>query len=129
MGKERLIPLVAILVLILSSISTVYVYAIQSNSEVIDIQGQDYTIDQLFYLGEEQVIEDYTGAGLATIMKKIGIRHPEEQDYTIIGADGYQKTVQWEHLENGLITKERQTIFSDLPKAFRVKDVVRIEVE
>jgi len=129
MGKERLIPLLALLVLVLSSISTVYVYAIQSNSEVIDIQGQEYTIDQLFYLGDEQEIEDYAGAGLATIMKKIGIRNPEEHDYTIIGADGYQKTVQWEHLENGLLTKERQTIFSDLPKAFRVKDVVRIEVE
>ena len=62
-------------------------------------------------------------------MKKVGIPEPENHEYTIIASDGYQKTVKWENMKNGLLTKEGQSIFSDLPKAFRVKDIVKIEVK
>jgi hypothetical protein len=61
-------------------------------------------------------------------MLKTGIGNPEQHTYTLKGADGYEKTVTWENLKNGLLTKDRESIFSDLPKAFRVKDIVIIEV-
>jgi hypothetical protein len=48
--------------------------------------------------------------------------------YRIIGEDGYSQTVTWENMQNGLLTHEKKVVFSDLPKAFNVKNVVEIEV-
>ena len=128
MGKEKLIPISALIVLLIACSSTVYVYATQVNSEFIKIDNQDYTIDQLFYIAEKRTIDDYSGIALDDLIKKVGVSDYENKEYTIIASDGYQKTVQWDNLKNGLITKEGQSIFSDLPKAFRVKDIVEIEV-
>jgi len=72
---------------------------------------------------------NFSGIALDDLMVKTGVVHPEQHTYTIVGADGYQKTVTWENMKNGLLTSEGQTIFSDLPKAFRIKDVVSIEVK
>ena len=52
----------------------------------------------------------------------------EKQSYTLRGSDGYEKTVTWKNMKNGLLTRDSESAFSDLPKAFRVKDVITIEV-
>jgi hypothetical protein len=129
MGKEKLIPILAVAVLFIGSLSSIYVYATQINSEYIDINGQEYTVDQLFFIGEERTIETFSGIALDTLMIKIGISEPEKHEYTIIASDGYQKTVKWDNMKNGLLTEEGQSIFSDLAKAFRIKDIVKIEVK
>jgi hypothetical protein len=129
MGKEKLIPILAVAVLFIGSLSSIYVYATQINSEYIDINGQEYTVDQLFFIGEERTIETFSGIALDTLMMKIGIPEPEKHEYTIIASDGYQKTVKWENMKNGILTEEGQSIFSDLAKAFRIKDIVKIEVK
>jgi hypothetical protein len=129
MGKEKLIPILAVAVLFIGSLSSIYVYATQINSEYIDINGQEYTVDQLFFIGEERTFETFSGIALDTLMMKIGIPEPEKHEYTIIASDGYQKTVKWANMKNGLLTEEGQSIFSDLPKAFRIKDIVKIEVK
>jgi len=128
MGKEKLIPTLAFIVILIGSLSSIYVYATQINSEYININGQEYTIDQLFFIGEERTFETFSGIALDNLMIKIGIPEPEKHEYTIIASDGYQKTVKWENMKNGLLTEEGQSIFSDLPKAFRIKDIVKIEV-
>ena len=133
MGKEKLIPLVAIAVLFIGSLSSIYVYATQIDSESIDIDGQEYSIDELFFIVGEKTIETsaeeiFTGIALDETILYVGISNPEDHDYTLIGSDGYQKTVKWENMENGVLTKERRSIFSELPKAFRVRDIVKIEV-
>jgi hypothetical protein len=129
MGKQQLIPIIAFFILLLGSGSSLYVYATTTTSETLTINSQEYTIDQLLYLGELRTIESYTGIALDTLLITIGVAHPEENVYTLIGSDGYQKTVRWENLNHGLLTEEKQSIFSDLPKAFHVKDIVRIEVK
>ena len=129
MGKEKLIPILAVAVLFIGSLSSIYVYATQINSEYIDINGQEYTVDQLFFIGEERTFETFSGIALDTLMMKIGISEPEKHEYTIIASDGYQKTVKWENMKNGILTEEGQSIFSDLAKAFRIKDIVKIEVK
>lgn len=133
MGKEKLIPISALIVIIIGSLSSAYVYATTSNSEYITIDEADYTIDQLFFIGEQKNVESneevFTGVALDDLIIKIGISNPEKHEYTIIAADGYQKTVQWENMKNGLLTEEGQSIFSDLPKAFWVKDIIKIEVK
>jgi hypothetical protein len=131
MGKDRLLPLCALLVLAIGVSSALYVYATQVEATTVSINGQSYTMTQLFLLAEERSFPslNYTGVALDDIIVQAGVASPQDHQYTIIGADGYQKTVNWENMKQGLLTWEGQSVFSDLPKAFRVKDVVNIEVE
>lgn len=128
MGKEKFIPIVALVILLIGASSSVYVYATTIDSEYIDINGQEYTIDQLLFIGAERSFEEFSGVALDDLMIKIGVTDPEKHEYTIIAADSYQKTVSWENMKNGLLTEDGVSIFSDLPKSFRVKDIVKIEV-
>ena len=130
MGKEKLIPLVALIMLILGATSTVYVYATQIDTDTITINNIEYTVDQIFYVAEPRTFDslEYSGVALDDLILKTGIACAECHEYNISGDDGYQKTVQWENMQNGLLTNERKVIFTDLPKAFRVKNVITIEV-
>lgn len=131
MGKVKFIPLLALVLLIIASLSSAYVYSTQTNTDRITINNQSYTMDQLVFMAIKRTTKDgnFSGIALDDLMVKTGVVHPEQHTYTIVGADGYQKTVTWENMKNGLLTSEGQTIFSDLPKAFRIKDVVSIEVK
>lgn len=128
MGKEKLIPIFAFIVILIGSLSTIYTFVSQANSDFIEIDGQEYTIDQLFLLGKEKTFETYSGVALDDIIINIGVINPSNREYNIIGSDGYQKTVKWENIENGFLTFDGISIFSDLQKAFRVRDIVKIEV-
>ncbi len=130
MGKDRLLPIVALIILVLASSSSLYVYASQTTVDTVQINGQQYTIDQLFSLAKPRLFNDlqYTGIALDDVIQKTGVTNPEQYTYTLKSSDGYEKTVSWENMKNGLLTKDRQSIFTDLPKAFRVKDIVTIEV-
>jgi len=131
MGKDRLLPILALSLLFIASGSSLYVYATHTTTDMLLINGQSYTIDQLFSLAKPQAFNDsqYTGIALDDLMLKTGVSNPEQHTYTLKGSDGYEKTVTWENMKNGLLTKDRESIFSDLPKAFRVKDIVTIEVK
>jgi len=131
MGKDRVLPFFALLVLLIGSVSSLYVYAVQTNTETITINGQPFTIAQINTLVKPRVFPtlNYSGAALDDLMVKAGVVHPEQHSYILIGSDRYQKTVTWENMKNGLLTQDRQSVFSDLPKAFRVKDVTSIEVK
>jgi S-formylglutathione hydrolase FrmB len=131
MGKDRLLPILALLILITASTASLYVHAIQTTTETLTVNGQDYTMDQLFSLTKPRSINEseFTGVALDDLLLKTGASNPEQHQYTLRGADGYEKTVTWDNMKNGLLTKNRESIFSDLPKAFRVKDIVTIEVK
>jgi hypothetical protein len=131
MGKDRFIPILALIILAVASISSIYVYTTQASTDTMLINGQHYTIDQLFSFSKPRTFADlnYSGIALDDLIIKTGVKNPESHTYTIIGSDGYQKTVTWENMKNGLLTKNRLSVFSDLPKAFQVKDVVTIEVK
>ena len=131
MGKDRLLPIVALCLLFIACSSSLYVYASQTTSETLLVNGQHYTIDQLFTLTKPRMFNDSQHAGIALddLMLKTGLFNPEQHTYTLRGSDGYEKTVTWENMKNGLLTKNRESIFSGLPKAFRVKDIVEIEVK
>lgn len=128
MGKVKIIPIVALIIILIGAGSSAYVYVTTIDSEYISINGQDYSIDQLLFIGEEREFETFSGVALDNLMIKVGVPNPEKHEYTIIAADSYQKTVNWENMKNGLLTEDRISIFSDLPKSFRVRDIVKIEV-
>ncbi len=131
MGKDRLLPITAMCVLIIACTSSLYVYASQTTTDTLLINGHEYSIDHLFSMTTPRSFNDSdaTGIALDNLMMKTGVTHPEQHTFTLRGADGYEKTVTWENMNNGLLTKNRESIFSDLPKAFRVKDIITIEVK
>ena len=131
MGKDRLLPIFALLILLIGSVSSIYVYATQATTNTLLVNGQHYTMDQLFSLTKPRNFNEsqYSGIALDDLMLKTGVSHPEQHTYTLKGLDGYEKTVIWENMKNGLLTKESESVFSDLPKAFRVKDIITIEVK
>jgi len=131
MGKDRILPILALILLFIASSSSLYVYASQTTTDTLRINGQQYTIDQLFSFTKPRSFNDsqYNGIALDDLMLKTGVSNPEQHTYTLQGSDGYEKTVTWENMKNGLLTKDHESIFSDLPKAFRVKEIVTIEVK
>jgi hypothetical protein len=131
MGKDRLLPIFALLILLIGSASSIYVYATQTTTNTLLVNGQRYTMDQLFSLTQPRSFNEsqYSGIALDDLMLKTGVSQPEQHKYTLRGADGYEKTVTWENMKNGLLTKDSESIFSNLPKAFRVKDIITIEVK
>jgi len=131
MGKDRILPILALILLFIASSSSLYVYASQTTTDTLRINGEQYTIDQLFSFTKPRSFNDsqYNGIALDDLMLKTGVSNPEQHTYTLQGSDGYEKTVTWENMKNGLLTKDHESIFSDLPKAFRVKEIVTIEVK
>ena len=133
MGKEKLIPIFAMVVLLIGIFSSVYVYATQVNTDTITINGETYTIEQIFFIAESRTVitpegKNFSGAALDDLITKIGINCPSCHEYNIIAFDNYAKKVTWENMQHGLITKDREVAFSDLPKSFNVEKVVKIEV-
>jgi len=132
MGKQKIIPVLAMVLLLIGIISALYVHATQINKNTITINGQEYTYDDLFLLGGEKTIKtvdgEVTGASLENIIKSIGIACTSCSKYTIKATDGYQKTIEWNVLKTGVLSKENRVYFPDTPKALWVSDVVEIEV-
>jgi len=132
MGKQKIIPVLAMVLLLIGIISALYVHATQINKNTITINGQEYTYDDLFLLGGEKTIKtvdgEVTGASLENIIKSIGIACTSCSKYTIKATDGYQKTIEWNVLKTGALSKENRVYFPDTPKALWVSDVVEIEV-
>lgn len=135
MGKEKLIPICALIILLIGSSSTVYVYATQNNVETdadtITVHNQHYTIEEIFSIAEPRTFDslNFSGVALDDLIIKSSVDCPECYTYTITGEGGYQKTVKWENMQNGLLTMDKMVVFTDLPKAYRVRGVVKIEVK
>lgn len=130
MGKERFVPIFAMSILLIGIFSAVYVYATQVDTDVITIDGKAYTIDQIFSITEPRTFEslNFSGVALDDLIMKTYAGCSACHKYTITGEDGYQKTVTWDNMKNGLLTKDGRVVFSDLPKAFGVRNVLKIEV-
>jgi len=133
MGKEKFIPILALVIIIIGGISTAYVYATQTDKDTITINGEEYTIDQIFYMGATKTIQttegEKTGADLGDLIQKAGVGCPSCYEYTIKAKDGYQKTVNWDIMKTGVLTDYKKVFFPDTPKAFWIKDIVEIEVK
>lgn len=132
-GKEKIIPIIAMVVLFIGIFSTIYVDANQVEKDTIEINGRNFTLDQLFSDGVERTIEtdegEKTGISLENIIIKVGIGCVECYDYTIKAKDGYQQTVNWDILKTGILTDYKSVFFPDTAHSFWVRDVIEIEVE
>ena len=133
MGKEKLLPVLAIAVLLMGCLSALYVNAIELDSNTIKIKNVEYTINQIFSLAKTKTIitDDgkKTGVALDDLIINSGNKCLSCNKYTFKSKDGYQQTVTWDYLKKGVLTKENRVYFSNTAHAFWVKDVIEIEVE
>ena len=77
LGKEKLIPIFAMLVLLIGSFSVIYVHASQVDKDTITINNQEYTIEQIFSIAESMTIETdegiKSGVSLSDLIIQVGI--------------------------------------------------------
>ena len=134
MYRERLVPIFAIVILAIGFFSSLYVYAFDDNDKVevdaIEVNGVSFNVGSLFENGELRIMEELNESGVALdyIIIVSGVACPSCNSYRIIGSDGYSQTVTWDNMQTGLLTLDKRVFFSDLPKAFNIRDVVKIEV-
>ncbi len=134
MGKEKLIPILAIIVLLIGSFSALYVNANQMTSEkdTIIVNNQKFSKEEIFESIEIKSIEtnegEKTGLSLDKLITFSGVNCPSCHKYTIIAKDSYQKTVNWEDMKKGVLTDYGRVCFKDKAQAFWISDVVEIEV-
>ncbi len=131
---EKIVVSMAILLLLVGFLSNAFVSEkklTEKEMDYIEINGRKISIDEIFEKCEAKEIEaknkSYYGVPLACLIGMAEVENPEMHEYEIIASD-YQKTVSWEDIEKGILTRERNAIFPHLPKAFWVKNVIKIEV-
>jgi hypothetical protein len=131
-AREKVVPLFAIVCLLIGMSATIYVQASISSKTTITLNGNDYTVDQLFTLGTIRIITtddgEKSGIALDDLMLKVGIGCPSCHQYTFKAKDGYQQTVNWELMQQGVLTKDRRVYFSNTAHALWVRDVIQIGV-
>jgi hypothetical protein len=132
-GKEKAIPIIAMIVLLIGIFSTIYVHANQIEKDTIRINGRDFTLEQLFTNEVVRVIETdegvKTGIALDQIIIKSGVGCTSCYDYTIKAKDGYQQTVKWDIFKTGILTDYGKIYFPDTAHSFWVRNVIEIEVK
>ena len=136
---EKVVIILAIFLLSMSFASGVYLQQIEQNTK--DILEQDFIeIDNIPFSLETIFLQcplktyataegNYTGVLISCIINVSGINNPNIHDYSIIGGDGYTKTVSWDDTKNGILTDTRYTVFPHLSRAYWIHKVVRIEVK
>ena len=132
-GKEKLIPIFAMMVLLIGTFSAIYVHASQVDKNTIMINNQEYTIDQIFTLAESMEIETdegiKSGVSIIDLMNQIGISCTSCNKYTFKAKDGYQQAVDFEILKTGILTEYSRVYFPNTAHTLWVRDVVEIEVK
>lgn len=134
--KEKLFPLLAMFILLLSIGTSLFVHATQSNqsieSNTIIINNTQYNINTLFEEFQEITIYtddgNKTGISLSDVILSTTIDCPTCHHYSIKAFDGYQQTVSWNEMQQGIITKDKRSYFPDLAHAYWVRDIIEIEV-
>ncbi len=121
-------------VILVSSLA-VYAYSLTpiGDTSLLVVDGNQYTWDELggmfaevnFVIDEDE----YVGYSMADIILDAGIEDHQGASYKFIGADGYQKDVQWKDIENAFITDiDHKAVFPGLTKSFWVRDLIEIRV-
>ena len=134
--KGNTLMLVASFLLLVSIASNLYVGGVENSVSTgcIDVNGVKVCFIELYEkigtitIHNSVTNESYTGVPLHSIIQFAGVNEPEKHSYTIIGADGYRKTVSWDDMKGGVLIENSRVAFENLPKTFMVKNVVKIEV-
>ena len=139
-GKEKLIPILAMTVLVIGIISTIYVNANENNQRppgaVITIYGNQYSFNELNEIFQNITIETDDGEKIGIPLEQIipysGVNCPSCNKYTFKASDSYQQTALWKDVITSVLTYDDEynlrVYFSDLAHTFWVYNLIEIEV-
>jgi len=139
-GKEKIIPVLAMTVLLIGIVATVYVNALENNTKGPDnfftINGNKLSFESLSETTQEITIEtdegNKTGLSLEGIITESGISCPSCYRYTFKASDPYQQTVSWNEVKTGILTYSQEynlrVYFPNIAHTFWVYDLIEIEV-
>ena len=131
-GKEKLIPIIAIVLLLIGTISTFYVNAVEVDKETITIDGKEITVENLFSKCETKTIVtddgEKEGINLEDLYEKYIFSCKNCNSFTIKAKDGYQQTLDLSTFKSGILTEDKRVFFPDTAHALWVRDVIQIEV-
>jgi hypothetical protein len=134
--KQNIIPFLAIMVLIIGMVSTVYVHTNQAQQSIdaqsILINDQPFKTQELFTTFSTMTIQTDDGNKTGISLSEVILSHPLDcpncHTYLIKASDGYQQTVDWHDMQQGILSLEKRVYFPHLAHAFWVRDVIEIEV-
>jgi len=136
---EKIVLIIAIFLLSMGLTSGIYIEKVIDSNEktfiadgYLEVEDSLLTLDNIFSNCTRYIrVTDrgnYSGVSLSCVINISNIQNPELHDYAIIALDGYTKTVSWMDMKKGILTDDRYAVFSHLPRAYWIKDVLRIEV-
>jgi len=140
MGKEKIVPVLAILVLFIGIASTIYVDAIENDEKLPEnrliINEHEYSFEELSKNFQQETTEtddgEKTGLPLEEIIIYSGVNCPSCNKYTFKASDPYQQTVSWDDVKTGILTYDKEynlrVYFPNLAHSFWVYNLVEIEV-
>ena len=136
--SEKIVLIIAIFLLSMGLVSGVYIEKEKDENETLfadgylQLEDSFLALDNIFSSCASHICVtdrgNYTGVSLSCIINISQVQYPEMHDYAIIALDGYMKTVSWMDMKKGILTDERYVVFSHLPRAYWIKDLLRIEV-
>ncbi len=132
LGNSRVnifLGLLAMMILLGSLGALVYNAMNTQSTEVLTVNGKEYDWNTLYDEFDIARVDGHEGVLIIDVLSDSGVRDPEGKNFRFMGADGYQKEVPWEDVQNGVLDREeKKVILPNLAKAFWIKDLVEIMV-
>ena len=105
------------------------------NTDTITVNGRLFVWMQVFHIIDSPVEimdeENNTleGVYMSAVVNITLLENPGSYTYNLIGADGYNQTVTWDDMMNGILVEdEMKCYFPQLAKKFNISDIIEIEV-
>ena len=104
-----------------------------NDGNTIQLNGVEYTAEDIFsdFTTMKITVQDgtaYEGVSLKEILEDAGVNDLTSSEYMISAADGFEKDVTHYDINGGILVEENlMTVFPELPKRYRIKDVASIE--
>jgi len=98
-------------------------------TDTLVVAGRQYTWEQPFdNMFDTVSINGTNGTRLSDIVNHTGLANPATYNYTLTASDGYNKTVDWSSMMDGILVLDgHKTLFELLPKGYQVKNLVEIK--
>lgn len=106
------------------------------DADTITVNGKLFVWKQVFHIIDspvEMMDEDNNtleGVYLSEVVNITLLDDPETHRYDLLGEDGYNQTVTWDDMVQGILVEdEMKCFFPHLEKKFHISDIVEIEVK
>ena len=139
-GKEKLIPILAMAVLLIGIFSSIYVNANENDQRsagaIVIINENQYSFNELNEIFQNITVKTDDGNKIGIPLEKIipfsGVKCPSCYSYNFKASDSYQQTAFWKDIKTGILTYDEEynlrVYLPNLAHTFWVYNLIEIEV-